>query len=233
MADIGCGTGLSTRQLAAIAERVIGVEPDPAMLAIAVDTTASSGITFQAGTAERTGLVDDCADLIVAGSCAEWFDPVPTRVEWQRVLRSGGLVLLMWNHRVVLDEAGRRWDRLWNRHLGPRLGPFPEDIEREVVPRFLGGPIHEFRRVHRHPYDLDRLLGFAWSSGYAPRGHPRRAQALADDIHAYSHDHGKVWLTFQTVAYLGTLLPVDSQAPAPPDRRPRVETGTISAGDQA
>jgi predicted TPR repeat methyltransferase len=33
--DLGCGTGLSTRAWSGVAEHVVGIEPNPAMLAVA------------------------------------------------------------------------------------------------------------------------------------------------------------------------------------------------------
>jgi ubiquinone/menaquinone biosynthesis C-methylase UbiE len=54
--ELGCGDGRLTRQLAPHASTVLGVEPDPALVALARRTAASEGIgniSFRVGQAER------------------------------------------------------------------------------------------------------------------------------------------------------------------------------------
>lgn len=209
MADVGAGTGLSTMMFTDIAGRMIAIEPDPAMRAIAASTLEPEEVEVRAGSAERTGLADGSIDLIIAASCFEWFQPAPTRAEWRRVLRPGGQVLLLWNHRASIDVASRMWDRLWTRHLGPRLGPGPEDIELNLVSRFLHGAIHRFARIEHSGFDEARLRRFVWSSAHAPRlQRGYRRLAVEQDILGFINEHGvdgQVALPFQTVGYLGLL----------------------------
>src|SRR5262245_66046663 len=51
--DLGCGTGLSTCAWSGRAERVVGVEPNPAMLAAA---EPAPGIEYREAFAQETGL---------------------------------------------------------------------------------------------------------------------------------------------------------------------------------
>src|SRR5215212_11882315 len=51
--DLGCGTGLSTRAWAGVAERAIGVEPNAAMLAAA---EPAAGVEFRRAFAQETGI---------------------------------------------------------------------------------------------------------------------------------------------------------------------------------
>ena len=53
--DVGCGTGISSRQLAGPGISVIGVEPNESMRGEA-EQTPSSGIVYRAGQSEATGL---------------------------------------------------------------------------------------------------------------------------------------------------------------------------------
>src|SRR5437763_12544657 len=59
--DLGCGTGLSTRAWAGRAERVVGIEPNAAMLAAA---EAAPGVEYRHAFAQETGLEDGCADVV-------------------------------------------------------------------------------------------------------------------------------------------------------------------------
>lgn len=211
VADIGCGTGLSTRPFHRIAGELVGVEPDAGMRAVATETLAAVEARVVAGSAENTGLLDHSVDLLVAASCFEWFDMRRAAREFRRVLSPRGRVLLMWNHRVVVDEVTFEWDQLWLRHMGPRIGHYPQDIETLLVPAFLRRtPVRQFRQVVPHPYGLARLVQFAQSSAYAPRhSQPRRRRMLASAIESFHERHaidGEVWLTFETVAFLGTPL---------------------------
>src|SRR5438874_13457876 len=67
--DVGCGTGIATRQLAARGLAVIGVDPNAQMRAIAESTPVPVGIPipiYRDGRADATGLPDGSADLVLA-----------------------------------------------------------------------------------------------------------------------------------------------------------------------
>ena len=87
--DLGAGTGLSTALWSSTtyATSTIGVEPDPAMRAVAT----SRGLHVIDGTAEATTLPDNSADVVTAGQALHWFDPVRTFPEIARILRPGGV----------------------------------------------------------------------------------------------------------------------------------------------
>jgi SAM-dependent methyltransferase len=122
VADVGCGTGLSTLPFRRLAGTLIGIEPDPAMRTVAEEKLTVHGVTVLSGSAEQTGLPDNSVSLIIAASCFEWFNHRQAATEWRRILVPDGRILLMWNHRVAIDSITRAWDRLWAHHMGPRLG---------------------------------------------------------------------------------------------------------------
>jgi SAM-dependent methyltransferase len=95
--DLGAGTGILTRQLAALGHRVIPVEPDPGMRA----RLAAAGGAPQplAGSAEAIPLPDAQAGAVVAGQAYHWFDPVRAHPEIARVLKPGGIFGPLWNDR--------------------------------------------------------------------------------------------------------------------------------------
>src|SRR6478735_6793410 len=95
VADIGCGTGISSRLFLENGNTVIGVEPNDAMRAAALDQLADF-VTFMpvAGTAEDTTLDDDSIDIVVAGQAFHWFDLVKIKKEFKRILKPGGHIVL-------------------------------------------------------------------------------------------------------------------------------------------
>jgi len=64
--DLGAGTGLSTRPWAALAERVVGVEPNSSMRDTAEGLTPQPNVEFVLGFSHETGLPDACADVVTA-----------------------------------------------------------------------------------------------------------------------------------------------------------------------
>jgi SAM-dependent methyltransferase len=93
--DVGSGTGLSTFKLARYAGQVIGIEIEPAMIAVARESARERGVVnarFELGDAENLALHDGAVDAAVAITLADR-DVRATAAEMERVVRPGGLVL--------------------------------------------------------------------------------------------------------------------------------------------
>ncbi|MFD5643637.1 class I SAM-dependent methyltransferase, partial [Streptomyces anulatus] len=95
--DLGAGTGLLTRVLAAEGHRTRAVEPDAAMRARI--TATAPGAEALAGSAEDIPLPDACLDAVLVSHAYHWFDPAPAHAEIARVLRPGGVLATLWNLR--------------------------------------------------------------------------------------------------------------------------------------
>lgn len=105
--DLGCGTGYWLRRYAAEAGRVLGVEPDPDLRAVARAAVADwasaqlSGVEVVAGSAEHLPLPDRSVDVVHA-RFAYFFPPGAEAglAEVLRVLRPGG-------HLIAVDNDYR------------------------------------------------------------------------------------------------------------------------------
>jgi ubiquinone/menaquinone biosynthesis C-methylase UbiE len=86
--DLGCGTGLSTRAWSGVARRVIGIEPNAAMLEAAED---APGVEYRRAYAQETGLEDGSADIVTCSQSFHWMEAEPTLEEAARILRAGGV----------------------------------------------------------------------------------------------------------------------------------------------
>ena len=93
-ADVGSGTGISTRQLAtALPEwHVIGVEPGEAMRAQAAEDSRGTDIEFVCGSAEEMPLEAASVGLVVAAQVLHWLDHSRFYAEARRVLAPGGTI---------------------------------------------------------------------------------------------------------------------------------------------
>ena len=101
-ADIGAGTGVWTRMLAARGlHSVIAVEPNDEMRGQGIATSRGMDIVWRKGSAEDTGLPDASADLVSMASSLHWADFDKACDEFHRILRPGGVFAALWNPRYV------------------------------------------------------------------------------------------------------------------------------------
>jgi SAM-dependent methyltransferase len=98
LVDLGCGTGFWLPVYAAEADRVVGVEPDPALLTAARARGTWPHIEALAGSAEHIPLPDGTADVVHA-RFAYFFPPGTDAglAEVLRVLRPGGKLVAVDN----------------------------------------------------------------------------------------------------------------------------------------
>ncbi len=100
IADIGSGTGILTRRFLDNGNQVYGVEPNKDMREAAEKILQEfTNFTSLEGSAESTGLGEDCIDLITAGQAFHWFDVEQAKKEFKRILKPIGNIALIWNNR--------------------------------------------------------------------------------------------------------------------------------------
>jgi ubiquinone/menaquinone biosynthesis C-methylase UbiE len=97
--DLGCGTGYLLRRLAGAwpeAERLVGVDPAPQMLATAATTGGDGRLRFVLGLAEHLPFPDGAFDLVVSTTSFDhWSDQAAGLAECARVLAPGGRLVLV------------------------------------------------------------------------------------------------------------------------------------------
>lgn len=116
--DVGCGSGQSSIALAAIADRVIAIDPSQGMLNHAA---ARPNITYQLGSAEQLNFADAEFDLISVGSALHWFDQDRFFAQCRKVMAPSALLAVYNDHFTAHMEppasgnahalACRRWMR--------------------------------------------------------------------------------------------------------------------------
>jgi SAM-dependent methyltransferase len=210
-ADVGSGTGILTRLLLESGGRVVGVEPNAQMRA-AAEQSLSGDAHFESldGCAESTGLGDSSVDVIASGQAFHWFDPAPTRVEFARILKPGGWVVLVWNRRK--DTAfGRDYEAMLDRFAPDYAHVRTRDRAAEPNLRAFFAPETPVGVTFDNEQRLDQsaLAGRLLSSSYAPRaGHPLyepMIQRLAEIFHIHARD-GAVRFEYDALVWYGRML---------------------------
>jgi len=89
--DLGCGTGLSTEIWLGHASRIIGIDQDPDMIAVA--ESKNNAIEYITSMANDTTLENQTTDVIVCSQSFHWMEPETTLAEANRILRANGIFM--------------------------------------------------------------------------------------------------------------------------------------------
>ena len=209
VADIGAGTGILTAQLLGAGYEVFAVEPNRPM-AEAAERELKQRLGFHPvhGRAEATTLVSGSMDLITCAQSFHWFDQEKTRLEFNRILRAGAPVAIIWNER--LDDASdlqREYEAILQR-LAPE---YPKVVHRQVtldqIQAFFGSrTVRLFSFPHFQFLDREAFLGRVLSSSFVPNvgqpGHREVMSAVAGLFDRFQ-TNGRVRMDYETRLYWG------------------------------
>jgi SAM-dependent methyltransferase len=209
IADIASGTGIFTQMLLENGNRVFGVEPNDEMRRAGEHFLADyPRLTSIAGTAEATTLPDHSVDFVTAAQAAHWFDRENARLEFIRILKPGGWLVLVWNdRRMDATEFQRKYEHLLRtygtdyedvRHAGKTLaiqGFFPQSFQTHVF-------------EYNQTFDYAGLEGRLLSSSYTPqKDHPQYNPMLRELRRIFDRHqlNGRVSFDYDTRVFYGQL----------------------------
>jgi len=212
--DLGTGPGLLALGFAPYVGRVVGVDPEPAMLAAAHEAARRSGreITLIGGKAEELPRNIGRFDLVTIGRALHWMDRDATPKRLDQLVARDGAILVCASFAATdgrnpwLDDynaARRTWSsaKLW---AEARSG---ERTHRDIAAFFESSPFHAMEAIRTESSheisvrDLTRrVLTFSSSS---PEALGDKADAMLADVAQrllpFSHD-GVITETVVTVA---------------------------------
>jgi SAM-dependent methyltransferase len=208
VADIAYGTGLWTRLLLENGNRVFGMEPNAEMRAAGERLLARfPAFTSMAGTAEATTLPDESVDFVTAAQAAHWFDRARARREFERILRPGGWLALLWNERLIdttpflrdyeqlLLTFGTDYEEVRHERTGVNEFFDPLRFEQRLFPN-----IQEF--------DYSGIEGRLLSSSYVPAPGDAKYEPMLRDLRKIFNAHAvndRAKFEYQTRVYFGRL----------------------------
>ncbi len=208
VADIGAGTGIFTGLLLEAGLSVTAVEPNANMLAAAKSLySANPGFHSSGGGAEDTGLASASVDLVTAAQAFHWFANRAAVTEFDRILRPGGHLALVWNRRQVEEPLQRDYDALLRRYA-PDYGRVNHmNIEDAgLEPFFAAGTMSIERFDNVQQLDFDGLIGRLRSASYCPPESSAQYAELCDTLAELFERYAvedRLQFTYQTRLYLG------------------------------
>jgi SAM-dependent methyltransferase len=173
VADLGAGTGISTRILAARVAQVLALEPNAAMRAKAVPDPRVRWID---GTAEATTLGDASVDVAAAFQAWHWFDHDVAVRELRRVVRPGGRLAVLYNERDERDPFTAALGDIFRAYATEPI----EALRIAALARFAqlpGARSSTFGNVQE--LDRDGIRARIASSSYVPHAGPAADAMLA------------------------------------------------------
>lgn len=205
VADLGAGTGIASRLLAARGAQVLAIEPNAAMRDAA---EPCAGVEWVAATAEATGLHEASVDLVTAFQAFHWFEPGTVLNEIVRILRPGGRAAVVYNERDETDPFTAAYGAIVRRFQ-------TDETERRradglaafaAFEGWHGGPRRtEVRNVQR--VDREGVHARANSTSYLPQSGPA-AEALHAEIDTLFDAHARdehVAMVLRTIVVCGDV----------------------------
>lgn len=211
VADVGSGTGIFSRLLLEAKAIVEAVEPnEPMRLAGLTFIGPHPRFTSHAGTAEATGLDDESVDLVTAAQAFHWFDREKTKAEFQRILRPGGHVALLWNERLTeTSDFLRGYEALLGRYAPEYAKVDHRNVALEAIRAFFAPePVETATFAVSQVFGWDGVRGRLTSSSYCPApGDPGHAPLLEELEALFNKEavEGKVSFDYATAVFCGRL----------------------------
>ncbi len=211
VADVGSGTGILTGMLLDAGYEVFAVEPNREMRAAAEDSLGGCPRFHSVdGTAEATTLPSQSVDCVAAAQAFHWFDSAKARIEFLRILKSPGRVVLLWNdRRTDATPFLREYEALLETLSGDYRRVRSKNISEEAIAAFFRPPGFSRRQFeNRQSFDFEGLQGRLLSASYAPLegepGHKEMMVRLKNLFDSHQVDN-KITIEYQTVMYFGRL----------------------------
>ncbi|MBH8604465.1 class I SAM-dependent methyltransferase [Thermoactinomyces sp. CICC 10522] len=179
--DLGCGTGVLSRELVKRGAQVTGVDPSPELLAEARKGEEGSRICYICATAENSTLPSAQYEMVTVLRAWHWFNRPQAIKEVKRILKEGGLFIVMDSRfdlskqnpllrdtfvmaksflpKDAVDKPGSRKEEK-ERLLGFPLSWFSEWEKAGL--RLTAGWEWEYSIAFSHEYWLGRIRTLSW-----------------------------------------------------------------------
>lgn len=181
VADVGCGTGLSSFVWLGHAGRVIGFEPNDDMRSKAIShlskLTNAEPISFVKGYSDKLALDPESIDVVTCSQSFHWMEPVSTLREFARVLKPEGIFAaydcdwpptLHWSVEAEYKRLIDRSEEIIGKYIAEKDRASKRDKEQHLA-HIAGSGLFRFSKeivFHNiETCDAQRYIGLALSQG--------------------------------------------------------------------
>jgi len=212
VADVGAGTGIFTGLLLDKGYKVFAIEPNEAMRSAAAEflEDKADNLVLIDGTAENTTLIGNSVDAVVCAQAFHWFNNADARNEFRRILKKNGRVALVWNNRLTdVDDFAVAYELLLKRESIEYNRVNHQNLtETDFACFFHDGDYKVERFDNVQIFDLDGLIGRAFSSSYIPAKSTPEGERFQHDLELIFEQfqvNGKVTFHYKTEVYTGKV----------------------------
>jgi SAM-dependent methyltransferase len=209
--DLAAGTGKLTRDLMASGAQVIAVEPVAGMRRTLAASTpggsASGSLAVVGALAQALPVGDGLIDAVTVAQGFHWFATDEALAEIHRVIRPGGRLGLIWNHRDTSDPLQAALTELMEPFRGDTPSYDSGDWRGVLTSEEWFRPAGEFHLGWRQPVDVDgvadRVASVSFIAGLAPGD---RARLLDQVRQVASATEPPLALTYEADVFAFTRL---------------------------
>ena len=193
IADVGSGTGISTRLFLENGNVVYGVEPNAKMREAAAEFLAAYPNFYSIdGTSTATNLFNASVNIVIAAQAFHWFDPEPTRNEFKRILKPGGWVALMWNERQLNTTPFLiEYEKLLLKYASDYTKVRHDNINESTLNNFFQGDFHTATFANKQVLDFDGIKGRVSSSSYMPSPSDGHYSEMVEELQTLFDKHAE------------------------------------------
>jgi len=193
IADVGSGTGISSKIFLENGNSVYGVEPNAKMREAAKEFLQDYERFHSIdGTAEATTLPDASADLVIAAQAFHWFDPAATRAEFRRILKPGGWIALIWNERQLNTTPFLTdYEQLLLKYASDYTKVRHDNINGKLLEEFFQAEFRHATYANAQVLDFEGLKGRVSSSSYMPAETDERYENMVEELKSLFAKHAQ------------------------------------------
>lgn len=206
VADIGSGTGKLSSDLLKVASIVYCVEPNDEMRQVAESLLHDQeGFISVKGSAEATTLVDKSIDFILVGQAFHWFDAKKFKLECERLLKTDGKIILVWNSWIRESEVIMKYHELIN-NFCPSFKGFSGGLETRMIAEFFEGHYEIKSIANDLVFNKETFINRALSASYSLTEDHERFEEYMKALEGFFDEravHGLLAMPNETVWYVG------------------------------
>lgn len=204
IADIGAGTGISTKLFLENGWKVYAVEPNtPMREAAELSFTGYKNYKSIDGSAEHTTLPEHSIDVVFSAQAFHWFELSKTKIELNRILKTSGHIVLVWNLRSEKNDFQRDYEKLLKR-LPEYSDATQKNITDVIIEDFFSPRImHKEYLKNAQQLSLEGLKGRTRSSSYVPKSGDDYENLISELEILFSkyEKNGVVEFEYETIVY--------------------------------